>query len=95
MPDLEVPVDSEDSRPTIIVDAEATARTSLFSSRFMSAWGDRMWEFAVTLILVEAGHGSIFLPASFGLVESLAVVLVGPTVGSWVQKKGRERLVVV
>lgn len=70
--------------PTEVVEAESTARTSLFLSRFMSAWGDRMWEFAVTLILVEAGHGSIFLPAAFGLVESLAVVVFGPTVGSWV-----------
>ena len=46
----------------------------------------RMWEFAVGLILLELRPGSLALVAAFGLVDSSAQVLAGPFIGAYIDR---------
>ncbi|EDO43654.1 predicted protein, partial [Nematostella vectensis] len=51
--------------------------------------GDRMWEFAVALYLVELTPGSLRLTAIFQLTRTLCTILLGPYVGAWVDANPR------
>nr|CAH0102249.1 unnamed protein product [Daphnia galeata] len=61
----------------------------LYSSRVISAWGDRMWMFAVGLFMVELSPGSLKWPAIYGLTQSLTVVFSGSVIGRWVDRTPR------
>ncbi|EFX70364.1 putative ferroportin [Daphnia pulex] len=62
----------------------------LYSSRMISAWGDRMWMFAVGLFMVELSpSGSLKWPAIYGLTKSLAVVILGSSIGRWIDRTSR------
>nr|CAH0102250.1 unnamed protein product [Daphnia galeata] len=62
----------------------------LYSSRMISAWGDRMWMFAVGLFMVELSpSGSLKWPAIYGLTKSLAVVIVASSIGHWIDRSLR------
>lgn len=61
----------------------------LYASRVISAWGDRMWMFAVGLFMVELSPGSLKWPAIYGLTQSLTVVFAGSTIGRWVDRSPR------
>eukprot|EP00035_Acanthoeca_spectabilis_P025979 m.460755 g.460755 ORF g.460755 m.460755 type:complete len:659 (-) comp22129_c0_seq1:23-1999(-) len=65
----------------------------LYISHGLSAWGDRMWEFAIALLLISIWPGSLLLVALFGFTEAISVVLAGPVIGDWVDTS--ERLAVV
>eukprot|EP00794_Sanderia_malayensis_P003608 gene3608-4118_t len=58
-------------------------------SHFFSAWGDRMWMFAVGLYLVELTPNSLRLTAIYGLAVSFSVVLFASAVGHWVDINAR------
>jgi len=46
----------------------------LYISHFLSAWGDRMWEFAVSLLLIHIWEQSLLLPALYGATVAVANV---------------------
>ncbi|XP_032241201.1 solute carrier family 40 member 1 [Nematostella vectensis] len=66
-----------------------TPQTLVCFSHGLSAWGDRMWEFAVALYLVELTPGSLRLTAIFQLTRTLCTILLGPYVGAWVDANPR------
>ena len=57
---------------------------ALYASHALSTWGQRMWEFAVGLLMLRLRPGSLLLVSAFGLVDGGAQVLAGGTVGSYV-----------
>ncbi|XP_022087124.1 solute carrier family 40 member 1-like [Acanthaster planci] len=61
----------------------------IYCSQFFSAWGDRMWTFAVALYLVEIEEKSLRLTAIFGFALTVSVLLFGALVGQWVDKTPR------
>ncbi|XP_046645830.1 solute carrier family 40 member 1-like [Daphnia pulicaria] len=61
----------------------------IYLSRMISAWGDRMWMFAVGLFMIELSPGSLKWPAIYGLTQSLAVVFTGSVIGRWVDRSPR------
>eukprot|EP00040_Diaphanoeca_grandis_P014078 m.71210 g.71210 ORF g.71210 m.71210 type:complete len:700 (+) comp24327_c0_seq1:133-2232(+) len=61
----------------------------LYLSHFLSAWGDRMWEFASALLLISIWPDTLLLAAMYGLAGSGAVVFFGPSVGDWVDQSPR------
>ena len=65
----------------------------IYFSHFLSAWSDRMWEFAVALFLIEVRPASMTLVSVYGLIMGLAVFLLGPIVGDAIDRT--ERLVAV
>lgn len=61
----------------------------LYISHGLSAWGDRMWEFAIALLLINIWPGSLLLVALYGLIVASAVVFCGPLIGEWVDHSNR------
>ncbi|KAJ7354739.1 hypothetical protein OS493_030516 [Desmophyllum pertusum] len=58
-------------------------------SHAFSAWGDRMWHFAIGLYLVELTPGSLRLTAIYQLISTLSIIIFGPLVGDWVDANAR------
>jgi Ferroportin1 (FPN1) len=56
-PPLELPPDIAAVLDASPEDAFARARLALYFSHFLSTWGQRMWEFAVSLIMLELYSG--------------------------------------
>jgi len=65
------------------------ARLALYGSHFLSTWGQRAWEFAVGLIMLEIRPSSLLLVSVFGLCDAAAVVVGGPAVGAFVDSTPR------
>ncbi len=68
------------------------AKISLYSSHLMSTWGQRMWEFAIGLIMLEMYPSSLTLVSAFGLVDGLAKVFSGSLVGSYIDRCAGKKL---
>ena len=70
------------------IQVKQTSIAMLFASHFLSAWGDRMWQFAVPLLFMN-----IFLDLSFAALYALVVysacVQFMPSVGEWVDCQHR------
>lgn len=62
------------------------ARLALYASHALSTWGQRMWEFAVGLVMLELYPSSLVLVSAFGLADGLAKVFSGSFVGSYIDK---------
>ena len=63
-------------------------RVPVCSSVFLMQ-GDRMWQFTITLFLLQLYPGSLLLVGVHGLVMQLAVVVFGTIVGDWVDNNPR------
>ncbi|XP_013776717.1 solute carrier family 40 member 1-like [Limulus polyphemus] len=61
----------------------------MYCSHALSAWGDRMWTFAVGLYLVQLYPSSLRVTAIFGLAASLSVIILGSSIGNWVDRNPR------
>ncbi len=57
---------------------------ALYASHALSTWGQRMWEFAVGLLMLQLRPGSLLLVSVFGLIDGGAQVVAGGAVGSYV-----------
>ncbi|KAF0288728.1 Solute carrier family 40 member 1 [Amphibalanus amphitrite] len=66
-------------------------RHTMYLVASLSAWGDRMWTFAVGLYMVYATPDSLRLTAIYGLVISTSVIALGASVGRWVDTTARLR----
>ena len=66
-------------------------RHTMYLAASLSAWGDRMWTFAVGLYMVYATPDSLRLTAIYGLVISVSVIALGASVGRWVDTTERLR----
>ncbi|KAL4617988.1 solute carrier family 40 member 1 [Arapaima gigas] len=61
----------------------------IYMGHALSTWGDRMWNFAVAVFLVELYGNSLLLTAVYGLVVAGSVLLLGAIIGDWVDKNPR------
>ncbi|XP_061082313.1 solute carrier family 40 member 1-like [Conger conger] len=66
-----------------------SAKFLIYLGHALSTWGDRMWNFAVALFLVELYGNSLLLTAVYGLVVAGSVLLLGAIIGDWVDKNPR------
>ncbi|KAI5058958.1 hypothetical protein GOP47_0025277 [Adiantum capillus-veneris] len=69
--------------------SRARSLAYLYLSHFLTRWGSRMWEFGVGLFMISVWPNSLVLTSIYGLVEDLAIVSMGVTVGNWVDKNPR------
>ena len=53
--------------------------------------GDRMWAFAISLLLVSFYPESLLMPGVYGFLQGLSVVVFGTVVGDWVDFNPRLR----
>uniref|UniRef100_A0A3Q0R988 Solute carrier family 40 member n=1 Tax=Amphilophus citrinellus TaxID=61819 RepID=A0A3Q0R988_AMPCI len=61
----------------------------IYMGHALSTWGDRMWNFAVAVFLVELYGNSLLLTAVYGLVVAGSVLLLGAIIGDWVDRNPR------
>jgi iron-regulated transporter 1 len=80
---------------TIIINRKEVDRLvrCLYGSHFLSRWGDRMWEFAVSLFMLHVWPNSLLLVAVYGLVEAASVAAFGVVIGELVDKFPRLKVV--
>ncbi|KAL7882137.1 hypothetical protein AOLI_G00089860 [Acnodon oligacanthus] len=69
-----------------------SAKFLIYLGHALSTWGDRMWNFAVAVFLVELYGNSLLLTAVYGLVVAGSVLLLGAIIGDWVDKNPRLRV---
>ena len=67
-------------------DQPLSAKLSLYASHALSTWGQRTWEFAVGLIMLELYPSSLALVSAYGLIDGLAKMLSGSTIGTYIDK---------
>ncbi|TSW62333.1 Solute carrier family 40 member 1 [Bagarius yarrelli] len=67
----------------------SSAKFLIYVGHALSTWGDRMWNFAVAVFLVELYGNSLLLTAVYGLVVAGSVLLLGAIIGDWVDKNAR------
>lgn len=61
----------------------------LFAAHFLSAWGDRMWQFAVPVLFIEIFLDTLAPTALYAFLVYAACVQFMPSVGSWVDREHR------
>ncbi|KAK7938809.1 hypothetical protein WMY93_002135 [Mugilogobius chulae] len=66
-----------------------SAKFLIYMGHALSTWGDRMWNFAVAVFLVELYGNSLLLTAVYGLVMAGSVLLLGAIIGDWVDRNPR------
>ncbi|XP_013881655.1 solute carrier family 40 member 1 [Austrofundulus limnaeus] len=66
-----------------------SAKFLIYMGHALSTWGDRMWNFAVAVFLVELYGDSLLLTAVYGLVVAGSVLLLGAIIGNWVDRNPR------
>ncbi|AWP12693.1 putative solute carrier family 40 member 1 [Scophthalmus maximus] len=66
-----------------------SAKFLIYMGHALSTWGDRMWNFAVAVFLVELYGNSLLLTAVYGLVVAGSVLLLGAIIGDWVDRNSR------
>lgn len=72
-----------------VQDFFTSAKFLIYMGHALSTWGDRMWNFAVAVFLVELYGNSLLLTAVYGLVVAGSVLLLGAIIGDWVDKNPR------
>lgn len=85
-------MDSSGSKKTCceaVKDFFTSAKFLIYMGHALSTWGDRMWNFAVAVFLVELYGNSLLLSAVYGLVVAGSVLLLGAIIGDWVDKNPR------
>ena len=70
-----------------------TSQRLVAISTLFSAWGDRMWNFAIGLYLIELTPGSFQLSAVYGLVWTSVAILFTPAVGHWIDRSDRLKII--
>ena len=75
-----------DSKPEPDADQLLCAKLALYVSHALSTWGQRMWEFALGLIMLELYPSSLVLVSAFGLADGLAKVFSGSFVGAYIDR---------
>jgi len=61
----------------------------VYSAHVLSTWGDNMWWFAGGCYMLELHNQSLRLTAIYGLVIAASVILLGSTVGRWIDRTRR------
>ncbi|KAL4635615.1 solute carrier family 40 member 1-like isoform X2 [Arapaima gigas] len=73
----------------VLRDVFTSPKFLIYAGHALSTWGDRMWNFAVAVFLVELYGNSLLLTAVYGLVVAGSVLLLGAIIGDWVDRNPR------
>ena len=61
----------------------------LYISRALTAWGDRLWSFGLSLLLFKIFPENLTLVAAFGLANCVVSITLGAAVGNWIDSSTR------
>jgi hypothetical protein len=78
------------------IQADVASQAAPFEMRFrlyfcylFSAWGDRQWEFASVIFLIDLFGGSLLYASILGLVETTVGILTAPYIGARLDRSDR------
>ncbi len=71
------------------LERKRAAVTLLFAAHFLSAWGDRMWQFLVPVLFMDIFIVTLWPTALYALVVYSACVQFMPAIGMWVDRAHR------
>jgi iron-regulated transporter 1 len=63
----------------------------LYCSRFLTAWGDRLWAFGLGLLLFKVRPEDLRLVSVYGLVNCVASIVCSAHIGNWIDSTTRMR----
>jgi iron-regulated transporter 1 len=92
MSDGDVPLLSDDPRPSTVLHPNYVY---IYVSHALSAFGDRMWQFAIPILFMEVWDDTLFPSAVFTFATYLAGFFMMPYVGDWVDRSPRLHVVKV
>ncbi|KAF1315122.1 Ferroportin, partial [Globisporangium splendens] len=61
----------------------------LYISHFLSAWGDRMWQFAIPILFMEVFVDTLLPSATFSLIMYTTCIFAIPSVGKYLDTANR------
>ena len=61
----------------------------IYISRALSAWGDRIWAFAVGIFMNKLAPDNLRVVAIYGFVISISVIIFGAMIGNWIDRNKR------
>ena len=61
----------------------------IYLSRALSAWGDRIWDFALGIFMNLINPESLRLAAIQGFLLNISVILFGSAIGNWIDRNKR------
>ncbi|OWA52305.1 Solute carrier family 40 member 1 [Hypsibius exemplaris] len=86
------PITARRKLRTSLVDIYNDPDYNLYFAKLLQAWGDRMWIFAVPILLMELRRDPVpvlFYPALYGFCSGASTILFGPVMGEWVDQVSR------
>lgn len=63
----------------------------LFCSRFLTAWGDRLWAFGLGVMMYKIRPEDLLLVSLYGLINCISTIIFGASVGNWIDSTTRLR----
>ena len=75
------------SQDNLLLENKSGIPWKFYLSRFLSAWGDRMWSFGggVFLTIIDKS-GTLRLVAIYGFVLCISVIFFGAIIGNWIDR---------
>ena len=67
----------------------------IYSSRALSAWGERIWMFGAGIFMVHLNPENLRLVVMYGFFLSVSVIIFGPFVGKWIDQTQRLRAALI
>ena len=61
----------------------------IYLSRALSAWGDRIWDFALGIFMNKIAPDSLRLVAIQGFIINISVIIFGSFIGNWIDRNKR------
>ena len=78
--------DSEDHKNRVLQEG---IPWEIYVSRALSAWGDRIWDFALGIFMNLIAPESLRLAAIQGFVINISVIIFGSFIGNWIDRNRR------
>ena len=84
--DAEVQIDNVENESNI---PTRSIPWKIYISRALSAWGDRIWAFAVGIFMNKLAPDNLRVVAIYGFVISISVIIFGAMIGNWIDRNKR------
>ena len=84
--DVEVQIDKVENESGI---STRSIPWKIYISRALSAWGDRIWAFAVGIFMNKLAPENLRVVAIYGFVISISVIIFGALIGNWIDRNKR------
>ena len=84
--DVEVQIDKVENESGI---STRSIPWKIYISRALSAWGDRIWAFAVGIFMNKLAPENLRVVAIYGFVISISVIIFGAMIGNWIDRNKR------